>query len=252
MYEHKLSAVVVEDEKLLATNIAKTIERLNPHFRVVKTISNGADALTYIRAQPPQVVFTDIRMPILDGLALLEQLRMEHSYIKTVILSGYDDFTYAQRAIRCGAYGYLLKPIASQELATLLQRLEAEITASQPDWQMQKEEFSFTPEEMVAQVKEYISQNYQRPIDFNAISEHFGFSSAYLSKIFTRQEGVPPSQFMRSYRIGVAKQLLSDPCLPVAAVANMVGYTDPFHFSKSFKKETGSSPAAYRQGCRTP
>jgi YesN/AraC family two-component response regulator len=81
----------------------------------------------------------------------------------------------------------------------------------------------------------------------NIIADHFSFSPSYLTKIFTKYIDITPSKYILNYRINIAKQLLGDFSLPINMVGNMVGYTDPFHFSKSFKLVVGMSPAGYRE-----
>ncbi len=247
MREGFISVLVAEDEKLIANNIAKTIERVNPLFRVVRVCANGEDALRHIQHQPPHIVVTDIRMPLVDGLRLICRVRELNDHIKTVIVSGYSDFDYAKQAIALGASAYLLKPVSAEELKSVLDRLAVHFAVEREDWLGRLEEQNYTPEDIVAQVKEYMNQNCRSPIDLHSISEHFGFSSAYLSRIFSKIEGMPPSKYIRMHRMNIAKQLLADPGLSVHAISNMVGYADPFHFSKTFKSTTNMSPATYRK-----
>lgn len=74
MKDYTINAIVVEDEKLIARNITRHIEEINPHFKIVECFSNGADAWDYICSQPPQVVFTDISMPVMDGIELVSKI----------------------------------------------------------------------------------------------------------------------------------------------------------------------------------
>ncbi len=83
-------------------------------------------------------------------------------------------------------------------------------------------------------------------IDLSEISSQFGFSMSYLTKIFTRQMEMPPTKYIREYRINLAKQLLRNQSLSISEVGELVGYPDQFHFSKIFKQVTGKSPSEYR------
>lgn len=239
------SVIVVDDEKLIAKNIAKNIEKLNCNFSVVKILSNGLDAFDYIKDNPPHVVFTDIRMPLMDGLELTEKLNEINCPSKCVILTGYADFTYAKTAMQNRVVDYLLKPINHEELEGVLKKLELSLIAESPELSTEVS-ISKKPEEIVKLVKEYIYSHYMEQIDLNILSENMGFSSSYLTKLFSKYEDTTPSKFIRNYRMGIAKQMLaSDSNLDIIATA--VGYTDPFHFSKQFKQSVGLSPSEYRK-----
>lgn len=127
MKNRKIKTIVVEDEVLLLKNIEKKITQTNSAFYVAGSAYNGQDALTLIEKDPPDVVFTDIRMPIMDGLRLTEILKERYPFILVVIVSGYDDFEYARKAIVYGVCDYLLKPIRIDELEKTLKKLEEKV-----------------------------------------------------------------------------------------------------------------------------
>lgn len=246
MSEYCINVIVVEDEKLIAKNIAKHIEMGNPRFKVTHFFSNGADAWEHINVHPPQVVITDISMPIMDGIELIKKINESKKFIHCVILTGYADFTYAQSAVRYGVSDYLLKPVNSKELHQTLNKIEMEILADNKDMIQAVQENTYSPEEIVTLVKEYVQKHYASDITLNAISQNLGFSSSYLTKIFNKVMGITPSKFIRDYRMNIAKQLLNEPGSSVNAVSSAIGYSDPFHFSKSFKQTFGISPSEYK------
>ncbi|ALB45148.1 response regulator transcription factor [Clostridium beijerinckii] len=239
------SVIVVEDEKLIAKNIIKNIYRANENFEVIGTANNGREALELIETLLPNIVFTDIRMPIMDGLELTKLIFEKYPFIHCVIISGHSDFSYARTAIRYGVSDYLLKPINLGELTTTLSNIEKILLASQNDFNIS--EFTYKkPNEIVDLVTEYIKSNYHETIDLAALASHFGFSISYLTKIFTKYMNMSPSKFIKEYRINISKQLLRNVSLPVSTVSEKVGYPDQFHFSKTFKQITGMSPSDYR------
>ena len=92
MDDAKYRVIVVEDENLIAKNIAKHIESENSGFKVTGIYSNGEDALEAIKNQPPSVVFTDISMPVMNGLELAAKIHETMKYVKCVIITGYAEF----------------------------------------------------------------------------------------------------------------------------------------------------------------
>ncbi len=124
-----IKVLIAEDEFPLLRGIAKLIEKADPDFHIVMLAKNGKEALEYLEKQSVDVVFTDINMPLVDGLQLLKYVKEEKPQIISVVISGYQDFSYAQQALRFEAKRYLIKPIENQELCTLLQELKAQIFA---------------------------------------------------------------------------------------------------------------------------
>ena len=246
MSKAKYSVLVVEDEKLIAKNISKNIERANDRFEVIAIASNGEEALAMIQETLPNVVFTDIQMPLMDGLELAQRIHARYDFIYCVILSGHNDFAYAQEAIHYQVKDYLLKPINLQDLTKVLDRLETQLLASQQKFDPPEGKNFQKPEEIAELVAEYIRQHYMDLLELSEIAARFGFSVSYLTKIFTKQIGKTPSKYIRDYRIDIAKQLLRNPELSISTVGKQVGYPDQFHFSKIFKQATGASPSDYR------
>ncbi len=244
----KYTVIVVDDEKLIARNIARNIESVNSSFEVKEILNCATDALEYIRKNMPNVVFTDIRMPEMDGLELAHAIADEFPFIKCVIVSGYNDFSYAKNAITYQVTEYLLKPINKDELAKCLSQLENSFRVQHPNLEHLVDDCKKTwnSEEIVTIVKEYVHKNYSSQIDLTNISNNFGFSSAYLSKVFSKYAGISPSKYLKDYRIMVAKQLLNNKEIPISAISTQCGFLDQFHFSKTFKSATGYSPTEYR------
>lgn len=248
MSENYFPVVIVEDENLIAKNIAKHIEAENSKFKVVGIYSNGEDALNAIKEQPPAVVFTDISMPVMSGLELAAEINRTMSHIKCVIITGYADFEFAKQAMHYEVKDYLLKPLDTEELHLVLKNLELSLTEISDIMHSENSnESTISPEEIVTLVKDYVKKHYSEEIDLNSIARTLGFSSSYLTKVFNKVENTTPSKVIRSYRMGIAKQLLNDDSLTIQQIASHVGYSDPFHFSKSFKQIVGISPTQYKQ-----
>lgn len=125
---HKtIRIVVAEDEVLLLKNITKKISSVSPDFEIVGEAYNGKEALSLVESFHPDIVFTDIRMPVMDGLTLAKYLHESYPEIFTVIISGYDDFEYARQALCHRVYDYLLKPLKIEPLKELLFELQRKV-----------------------------------------------------------------------------------------------------------------------------
>lgn len=122
---------LVEDEIVVREGIRKNILWEQYGFLYAGDASDGELALPLIRQIKPDLLITDIKMPFMDGLALSELVRRELPKTKIVIISGYDDFSYAQQAIRMGVEQYLLKPIIKEKMVEILIALQKKMEAEQ-------------------------------------------------------------------------------------------------------------------------
>lgn len=120
MKNYQIKVLVVEDENLLLKNMKKKITAVSPDFEIIGEAYNGREALEIIQNTPPDIVFTDIKMPIMDGLELSRILYEEYPDISTVIVSGYDDFEYARTVLTYRVQDYLLKPLQPDQLKRIL------------------------------------------------------------------------------------------------------------------------------------
>ena len=116
--------LLVDDEAEVRTSIIRKIDWSAVGFQVVGDAENGVDALEKIEQLEPDVVLTDIRMPYMDGLEMAERLREIHPSIKVVLFSGFDDFEYAQKAIKLNIIEYILKPVNAEEMMEILLRIK--------------------------------------------------------------------------------------------------------------------------------
>lgn len=119
----RYKVLVAEDELPILENLVQKLEALDLPIQIVGTASNGEDALALLNEHRPHILFTDIRMPLMDGLELIRRATASLPLLQVVIISGYDEFEYAQRALQYGAADYLLKPVNLARLRETTQRL---------------------------------------------------------------------------------------------------------------------------------
>lgn len=119
--------MLVDDEEEVRKAIIRKMNWEQLGFVMVGDAENGQDALEKLEQMEPDVVMTDIRMPYMDGLTLTEKIREKYPSVKILIFSGYDDFEYAQRAIKLNAAEYILKPVNGEELSSILKRIKSNL-----------------------------------------------------------------------------------------------------------------------------
>ncbi len=201
---------------------------------VIGVAYDGEEGYELVRKLLPNILFADIKMPMLDGLQLISMVNDNFPFVKIIVVSGYDDYEYAKAAIHNNVSDYLLKPINLSELQTTLKTLQNGLVAS--TGRLHEANEVKNPREIVSLVEEYIHVNFAKQIDLTDIADSFGFSSAYLTKVFREQLHTTPSKYINEYRMMIAQQLLRDTALSIKDITKKVGFVDPFHFSKRFKQ----------------
>ena len=240
------SVFIADDEIWIILGLKKMIENSELPFQVIGNATNGVSALDAIEEKKPELVFSDIRMPGLSGLELLQKLNERKIGTKVIFVSGYSEFEYAREAVRGGALDYLVKPIEQEKLNEVLNRiLHEEILGDEPENEIKPVENTG-----LKQVIQEIKENYTKDITLTELADKYQVSASYLSGLIKSELGLPFSEYLASRRIQKAKELLADETLSIDAIAEMVGYKDYFYFTKVFKKTEGISPSKYRKSIR--
>jgi two-component system response regulator YesN len=119
--------IIVDDEAVVRNGLKNTINWSEHGFELIGDYANGREAWEAVEQHKPELIISDISMPFMDGLELAGLVSAQFPYIKMIILTGYDEFEYAQQAIRLKVSDFVLKPITAQEIRKLLDRVRAEM-----------------------------------------------------------------------------------------------------------------------------
>ncbi|GGH10262.1 response regulator [Paenibacillus segetis] len=123
--------LIVDDEALVREAIQDQMDWEKLGFECIGGCEDGIEALDFINHHTPDVVLTDIGMPFMNGIELTSELSTRYPQIKVIILTGYDDFDFAQQALKLQAVDYILKPITAAELETVIRKLRHEMDLEQ-------------------------------------------------------------------------------------------------------------------------
>jgi len=119
--------IIVDDEAVVRVGLKNTIDWAEHGFELIGDYANGRDAWEAVELYKPELVISDISMPFMDGLELAGLISAQYPYMKMIILTGYDEFEYAQQAIRLKVSDFILKPITAQEIRRLLEKVRSEM-----------------------------------------------------------------------------------------------------------------------------
>ncbi len=237
--------VIVDDEAIIVEGLQRVIDWASYGCQVVATGCDAASGAEAIRQFRPDIVFTDIKMPGDDGLAMLAGLKAQFPDMQITVLTGYRDFEYAQRAIRLGVSRFLLKPSKMDELEEAVGHMVAELDqrrASSPAQDGADEEPEDDPAAQEAtsfvarQAQAYITGHFADKLSLQEVADHCYVSQWHLSKLLHKHLGQTFYDLLNGVRIQRAKELLEDPSLRISEIAERVGYADTAHFSRVFKK----------------
>lgn len=247
-----MKIILVDDEKGIIDGLKIIIKRYIPECEVIGEAFNGIEGVKLILGHQPDIVITDIRMPQVDGLEMIKQLKDKDCRAKIILLSGYADFEYARKGMYLGVRYYLNKPVEEEELRDcvyeLMDVIRAERNALEDDLGA-----SVSPSELIEKmdviekVKVYLSDHYNESIGLEELSARFFINPFYLSQLFKQKTGDTYLNFLTQIRIDKGKGLLEKTDLKVYEICQMVGYSDTQYFSRLFEKLTGFKPSEYRK-----
>ena len=239
--------VLIDDERLIVEGLRRVVKWSDYGCEVVATAEDAISGAETIRRVQPDILFTDIRMPGESGLTMLAGLRSEFPEMQVTVLTGYRDFSYAQEAIRLGVTRFLLKPSKMDEIHEAVSAMTAQLKKGRQNDE-ESAESSRAGSFLVKQAVAYMEAHYSEKLTLQEVAEACYVSQWHLSKLLNRYMQQSFYDILNSQRIEAAKKLLSDPKLRIGDIGEMVGYADPAHFARIFKKITGMSANEYRNG----
>lgn len=240
MYE----LLVVDDE----VNSRNTLSTCFPWdtlgFHICGQVDNGKEALDFIHKNMVHVVFTDISMPVLDGIELAKTIS-EQKGIKplVVFLSAHDNFKYAQNAVKYGVRYYALKPSSFGELKEIFTTIREELDQKFNSSATAAEDTG--TDETIKKVFEYCMENY-REGSLTDLSEKLYLNPSYLSQLIRQKTNLTFSDCIFKVRMKQAAFLLQNPAIKIYNISSMVGYVNANNFTRAFRTYYGITPSEYR------
>ncbi len=243
--------LIADDTPLISATIARTAREGNLGFDTIVEARNGLEAVELARKIHPHIVIMDIRMPGMDGLRAAEIIRSEFPKTKIVFLTAYDEFSYAQAALKIGSADYLLKPVRPTEFLTVLKRLVDDLLRDNAALEKTAAEAgssALLKRDPASRAIAYIQQYYDRPsISLNELAKVAHLSPSHLAYVLKEKLGMSYKQYVTMQRLDAAKRLLQTTDWTIDTIAEQVGYPNVTNFYRLFQRETGQTPAAYRK-----
>lgn len=248
---------LVEDEEMIRLGLLKTIQWSLMNCEVVGVARHGAEALEFLERKEVDIVLSDVKMPRMDGIALMRELRKRDDRIVGILLTGYADFDYARAAMQNGVASYLLKPVDLHQLAEAISQAQQE-----RDRRLRAAKFSawFSEGEshggvflletypledpFCAQLFAFLEHAYRRPLSVQDAAEHFHLSSSALSKKIKEHTQMTFLELLHRVRLRHAVALMKQN-MRFGEVAEAVGFTEYKHFHHVFQRYFQQSPSQW-------
>ena len=168
--------ILVDDERIIREGIAQIITWEEHGFEFVGAAANAFEALDIIKEEEPDILITDIKMPMMDGLQLIEKAREQNTQLISVVLSGYGEFDFASQAMRLGVRHYLLKPCNEQDILKVLAEIKQDL-----DKRVRMTRYLKENNEKMEKMMPLVREQFLR--DFIIHSNHSKYESAYYKKL---------------------------------------------------------------------
>lgn len=250
--EFMYSVVVVDDDKLSGEIISECIEKSSLDFTVAGCFDNPSIALEYLHKNYVDVLVTDIIMPEMSGIELIEKIKKINPSCRFIIVSGYRDFNYAKYAIQNKVENYLIKPIETEELLISLKNInnkldiDSEIILNIKKGNFNINDYAFINDSVIKKAVEYIDENYASDITREDVAKITHLSPSYFSTYFKSKTGIKFYDYLLLVRISKAVDMLKDG-KSTKDICESVGYSDVRFFNRKFKEFTSYTVAEYRK-----
>ncbi|MGN0307331.1 MAG: response regulator [Lachnospiraceae bacterium] len=233
--------MVADDETYMLEAFDKLIDWEKMNCQLVYRAANGKEVIRYLEKMKPDIIITDIKMPLMDGIEVARYIYENKLPIQVILLTAYADFAYAQEAISYDVCGYVVKTSMMEMLPGMIEKAIKKLRGEEP-----KEESERFSEDIFERLQKYIEQNYMNKVTLSDISSEIHSNPSYLSRLYKQKTGQNLFDNINRMKLEKAKQYIARG-YRIFEVAELVGFEDVSYFSRVFKKLEGCSPRDYEK-----
>jgi two-component system response regulator YesN len=245
-----MKLLILDDDIQIREGLERGIDWKSAGFEEVRSAGDGVMGLRVAREMAPDIVLSDVRMPGMDGLEFLHAVKDIFPRIKVVLISGYDDFEYLQKAVRYHADAYELKPVRIRRLLSLIGELKAGMGQEEdaPRTRVPGTQVPGTYSLRIRRAIDYVNSHIAADLSVRNLGVFLGISPNYFSALFKQETGTSFSGFVNRVRLDNAARLLEHTDGRISEIAANTGFRDVVYFSQVFRKTYGCCPSRYRKG----
>lgn len=235
--------IIADDERMVLQGVKKTLPWDELGIEAVEIAENGQELIEKARIFHPDIAIVDIHMPRLDGLEAISRMKQILPDCRFIILTAYEDFDYAKRAIELGVIAYITKPIMREEIIENVRKAVTQLRKNVDESKINKEA---SHDSQISRLKKYLQTNVDTDISLKDAAEYMYMNASYLSRYFRERTGMSFSDYLKELKVSRAEYLLSTTSMKTYEISERLGYKSVQYFSKLFKEATGMTPMEYR------
>jgi YesN/AraC family two-component response regulator len=235
------TVLIVDDNPEILELHARLVEEHLPTCQV-QCASNGREALNYMHTSPPALVLLDLKMPEMDGMAVLKAMQEDYKLrdVPVIVLTAQQLNAEEMACLNQGVEAVLAKGIYTAK--GTLEHIEQALTRSK--------RLGSENQRLVRKVMAYIHEHFAQPISRKELAGYVGFSERHLNRCFLQETGMTPLTYLNRYRIQQAMKLLEQGQLSITETMGRVGFSESSYFTRLFCREVGVPPSAFKKGSR--
>ena len=241
-----ISSVKIELEEMLNLDVENLTDWKKMECRLVFKAKNGQELLERVKKNPPDIIITDIKMPLISGIEVAKYVYENRLPIKVIILSAYAEFQFAQEAIKYDVCGYIIKTSVIEMLPGMIQKAIGKLSVSTEPEKDNEESYS---DDILGRLQKYIAEHYTDKLTLTKIAREIHANGSYLSRLYKTKTGQNLFDVINKMKLERAKEYMSQG-KRIYEIAQLVGFDDVSYFSRVFKKHEGCSPREYENRIR--
>jgi len=262
--------ILVEDESFERNSLVNFVDWSIVGIDIIGEAANGSQGFALVEKLRPDIVLTDVKMPIMNGIELSKKIRQYAPDTEIIFLSSYDDFEYAKQAIDLNVQAYVMKPVNEVELLRVIKKAADAIIEKNLERRMYNDiRKQYTEllqksvesnamkltnskgknkKQIADEVEKIIKSRYSEPLTLEAIAKQMHFTPNYLGSVFKSVNKMSVTRFLMKTRLEKAEELLSSSKMTIYEIAELCGFSSLTYFHTIFKKEKNMTPSEFRQG----
>ena len=233
---------LVDDDELILKEIVSSVPWMDNGFEVVGYESSSRRAIHRVKELQPDVIFSDLKMPVLDGHGFMKQIKEEGMEVEFVMLSAYGTFEDACAFFKQDGFDYLLKPLQLEEVQLVLEKLANKLAKKKP---MIAETEEVKMNEAFIKLTNYLKDNYHKKFTLDMLGKKFALSPGYICNLFAKHYNTTLTCYITDIRMRNAVKLMKECDFSLKKIALECGFRDYFYFNKVFKAYYGTTPSQY-------
>ncbi len=234
---------LMDDEPIILDMLAHNPLFLECGYQIIGKSSTPQAAVEEILHLQPDVVFTDLRMPGLSGIELMESLKKREFYCEFVLFSAFGEFQDVRTFFKNSGFDYLLKPVSEHDLANVLVKLALRLAAKESA----PKQVTQTGSPELNRILLYLNDNLSQKHTLDSLSNRFGLNPNYICNLFARHLDTTFVSYITTIRMWQAARLLKQSEKPVKEIAVLCGYRDYFYFCRVFRDFYHQTPSGFRE-----